>query len=372
MKLFYVVNEANFFVSHRLSLGLRALREGHDVTVVTAPHTGEDQLPQHGFNHVSIPLSRSGFNLWQERKSYVALKRLYAEQKPDLVHHVTIKPVIYGSLAATESGVKAVVNAVPGMGFVFSREGPLSGLGRWSVNLLYRWAFKHPQMRVIFQNTEDMQAFLGHAIVSREQAVLIRGSGVDLDVFAGPRVENEQPVFLLAARMLKDKGVYEFAQAAARVLQRHQDWQFLVAGGEDLGNPSSLSDAELQRLETEYGVRWLGHVDDMPSLMKRADVVCLPTYYREGLPKCLLEASAAGCAMIASDIAGCREAVTPGVTGLLVPPKEVPPLARAMITLGEDADLRKRLGESARKKAQAIFGVDDVVEHTFRVYEEVT
>ena len=226
-------------------------------------------------------------------------------------------------------------------------------------------------MRVIFQNTEDMQAFLGHDIVDREQAVLIRGSGVDLEKFARPRTQNEQPVFLLAARMLKDKGVYEFAQAAERVLNQHEKWRFLVAGGEDLGNPSSLSDAELQALETNYGVQWLGHVDDMPELMSRADVVCSPTYYREGLPKCLLEASAAGCAMIASDIAGCREAVTPGVTGLLVPPRQVPPLARAMITLGEDEVLRQRLGEAARQKAQAIFGVDDVVEHTFRIYEEL-
>ena len=344
---------------------------GHEVVVVTASDTGEQALQAHGFRHVPVPMSRSGFIPWQELQTYRALKRLYLQERPDLVHHVTIKPVIYGSLAATDAGVGAVVNAVPGMGFVFSREGPLSGVARSGVNLLYRWAFRHPNMRVIFQNTEDMQAFLGHAIVQREQAVLIRGSGVKLDQFDAPRTDNPSPVFLMVARMLKDKGVYEYAQAAQRVLRQHEDWQFLLAGGEDPGNPSSLREAELAALQTKYGVHWLGHVDDVAALLLRSDVVCLPTYYREGLPKCLLEASAAGCAMIATDIAGCREVVTPGVTGLLVPPKQVAPLARAMLTLGEDTQLRRRLGDAALQKAQAIFGVEDVVEHTFRVYEEL-
>ncbi len=371
MKLFYVVNDASFFLSHRSPLGLAALQRGDEVVVVTAPDTGEKQLMEHGFHHVPVPMSRSGFVPWQELQTYRELKRLYQAEQPDLVHHVTIKPVIYGSLAATDAHVPAVVNAVPGMGFVFSREGPLSGIARGGVNFLYRWAFAHPNMRVIFQNTEDMQAFLGHNIVSRDQAVLIRGSGVELTKFAAERQANPAPVFLMIARMLKDKGVYEYAQAAQRVLAQRPDWRFLLAGGEDPGNPSSLREQELSGLQNRYGVQWLGHVDDVASLLLGTDVVCLPTYYREGLPKCLLEASAAGCAMIATDIAGCREVVTPGVTGLLVPPKEVPPLARAMLTLGDDPQLRQRLGEAARQKAQAVFGVDDVVEHTFRVYEEL-
>ena len=383
MKILYVVNDASFFLSHRLPIGLKALELGHDVAIVTAPNTGEQGLAQFGFRHIPIEMSRSGFNVWQEIMTFRRLTALFRREVPDLVHHVTIKPVIYGSFAAKTCSVRAVVNAVPGMGFVFSRRGMFAAVARTVINLLYRWAFSHPNMRVIFQNTEDMHAFLGHAIVRRDQAVLIRGSGVDLNQF-DPTPLNIEPqnkpasqddhaplVFLMVARMLKDKGVNEFARAAASVATVHPDWQFLLAGGEDPGNPTSLSKAQLQGLEAEYGIRWLGQVENIPALMASAHVICLPTYYREGLPKVLLEASAAGRAMIASDIAGCREVVTPGVTGLLVPPRAIRPLVKAMLTLGEDAQLRDRFGAAARKKAEAIFSVDDVVEHTFRVYAEL-
>ena len=370
MKLLFVVNEARFFLSHRLPLGLAALARGYEVVVVTAPDTGEQQLAQYGFRHLPVPLSRSGFELTQEYLCYRALKRVYREEAPDLVHHVTIKPVIYGSFAARTADVPAVVNAVPGMGFVFTRHGAWAAVLRAIVNLLYRMAFAHPNMRVIFQNTEDLRGFLGHAIVRKEQTVLIRGSGVDLAAFH-PCPEPPPPLtFVLVARMLWDKGVSEFAQAAARVLAEHPDWRFQLAGSADPGNPSSLSEDELKQLQQDYGVQWLGHCDDIPGLLQRCHVVCLPTY-REGLPKTLLEASAAARPMIASDIAGCREVVTDGVTGRLVPAREVEPLAAAMLELGRDPVLRSRYGRAARDKAEAVFSVDDVVDHTFRVYDEL-
>ncbi len=371
MKLLFVVNEAQFFLSHRLPLGLEALARGWEVVVVTAPDTGEMALTRHGFRHIPVPMSRSGFVLMQEHRCYRALKRIYREERPDLVHHVTIKPVIYGSFAARGAEVPAVVNAVPGMGFVFSRRGAVAAVLRALVNTLYRMAFDHPNMRVIFQNTEDLRGFLGHAIVRKDQTVLIRGSGVDLDAFH-PCAEPGPPLtFVLVARMLKDKGVYEFAKAAAKVRQQHPEWRFQLAGATDPGNPTSLSEHALRRLEQAYGVTWLGHCEAVPELLKDCHVVCLPTFYREGVPKTLLEASAAGRAMIASDIAGCREVVTDGVTGVLVPPREVDALAEAMLRLGEDAALRARCGRAARDKAEAVFSVVDVVDHTFRVYDEL-
>jgi glycosyltransferase involved in cell wall biosynthesis len=178
-------------------------------------------------------------------------------------------------------------------------------------------------------------------------------------------------VFVLVARMLREKGVQEFAAAAHRLKQTHPQWRFLLAGDADPGNPSSLSRQALRDLESEQGVEWLGYVRDIPALLSTCDVMVLPTYYREGLPKTLLEASAAGLPMIASDIAGCREVVTDEVNGLLVPPRQVAPLAAAMLRMGEDPDLRERCGRAARRKAEAVFSVDDVVDHTFRVYEEL-
>ncbi len=371
MKVLFVVNEARFFLSHRLPLGLEAKARGWEVVVVTAPMTGEEELRQYGFYHRTVPLSRSGFVPTQEIASYRALKQIYRSEKPDLVHHVTIKPVIYGSFAARTARVPAVVNAVPGMGFVFTRRGAKAAVLRSLVNMLYRLAFSHDNMRVIFQNSEDLRGFLAHAIVKRPAAVLIRGSGVDLARFR-PEAQPSGPVtFLLVARMLRDKGVYEYAKAASRARETHADWRFLLAGGVDPGNPTSLGEAELKELEQRYGIEWLGHCDNISDLMARCHIVCLPTFYREGVPKTLLEAAAAGRAMIASDIAGCREVVTDGVTGLLVPPREVDALTDAMLRLGSDARLRERCGRAARDKAEAVFSVDDVVEHTFRVYDEL-
>lgn len=381
MKILYVVNEARFFLSHRLPLGLRALELGLEVVVVTAPDTGEAELGAYGFRHISVPLTRSGFAVLQEIAGYRALKQVYHEERPDLVHHVTIKPVIYGSFAARAANVGAVVNAVPGMGFAFSQRGMRAALLRSGVTLLYRLAFMGLPMRVIFQNTEDQQDFLQRGILRKEMTVLIRGSGVDLKAFdteqraerdrRAQKGEDQAPVFVLVARMLREKGVEEFAAAAHEIKQAHPQWRFLLAGDADPGNPSSLSQQALRQLETERGVEWLGHVRDVPALLSGCDVMVLPTYYREGLPKTLLEASAAGLPMIASDIAGCREVVTDDVNGLLVPPRQVAPLVEAMLRMGEEPGLRQRCGRAARRKAEAVFSVDDVVDHTFRVYEEL-
>lgn len=371
MKILFVVNEAKFFISHRLMIGLVALERGYDVAVVSAPNTGEEQLAQYGFRHISVPMSRSGLDIIEELRTYKALRKLYLQEQPDLVHHITIKPVIYGSFAARRSSVHAVVNAVPGMGFIFTRLGTLAAVRRACVNVLYRMAFAHPRMRVIFQNTEDLRGFIGHAIVTRENAVLIRGSGVDLSLFPS-RQEPPEPIkFVLAARMLRHKGVNEFASAAAIVRQKHPDWEFVLAGDVDVGNPASLTEAQLRDLESSYGVTWVGHCNDIPALLAESHIACLPTYYREGLPKSLLEASAAGLPMIASNIAGCREVVTDEVNGLIVEPRQIEPLAEAMLRLGEDKALREKFGRAAREKAHAVFSVDDVVDHTFRVYDEV-
>ncbi len=371
MKVLYVVNEAQFYLSHRLAIGQEAQRRGCDVVVVSAPKTGEERLADHGFRHIPVRMSRSGFNLLEEYGTYRALARVYESEQPDLVHHITIKPVLYGSIAARRRRVPAVVNAVPGTGFLFIRSGLRASMVRSVVNFLYRRAFEHPNLRVIFQNADDLREFISHKIVDRANAVLIRGSGVRLEDFEMTPSPPEPPVFVLLARMLKDKGVYEFAQAAAQIKETHPDWRFVLAGDLDPGNPSSLTDSEIVEIQRRFGVEWMGFVENVADLLKDVHVVCQPTY-SEGLPKTLLEASAAGRPMIASDIPGCREVVTEGVTGYLVPPRTIAPLVEACLKLGDDETLRNRMGDAARQKAEAVFSVDDVVDHTFRVYGEVT
>ena len=371
MKLVFVVNEANFFMSHRLPLALEALTRGDAVVVICGVHTGEDRLAEYGLAYATVPLSRSGVNPWTEIVSFRHLLRLYREIKPDLVHHVTIKPVLYGTLAARLCAVPGVVNAIPGMGFVFTRRGYWAKLRRAFVNTLYRLALSHKNMRVIFQNREDLRSFISNAIVKREETVLIRGAGVDLAQFEPTPEPAGAPIFVLVARMLRDKGVGEFVEAAQRLQGKYPDWNFWLVGDVDPGNPASLSIEQLQTWDNIGTVQWLGQRDDVSELLKASHVLCLPSYYREGLPKTLLEAAAASRAIIASRVAGCLEVVTDGVTGLVVEPRDVEDLTAAMARLGNDAPLRARLGRAARAKAEAVFSIEDVVEDTFVVYQQL-
>ena len=372
MKIVYVVNEASFFFSHRLRLAQEAKRRGADVTLVCGANTGEYEATRHDLKVITLPLSRSGVNPLTEFRTFVHLLRLYRRLQPDLVHHVTIKPVVYGSLAARLTRIAGVVNAVPGMGFVFTARGFMAMLRRFFISNLYRLALGHPNMRVIFQNREDLNLFVGSSIVRPEQSVMIRGSGVDLSEYDPvPEPSTESIVFVLIARMLRDKGIGEFVDAARKVKLNYPNWDFWLVGDIDPGNPGSLKIEDLLAWDRAGIVHWLGHREDVPEILQLSHVLVLPSYYREGLPKTLLEAGAAERPIIASRVAGCLEFVTDGVTGLIVAPRDVEDLAAAMVRLGNDASLRRRLAQAARSKVEAIFRVEDVVRDTFVVYQQL-
>lgn len=369
--LLFTVNEARFLVSHRWPLVQEALRRDMRVSVVCGVDSGEEELRDLGITVHTIALTRSDFKPLQELQTYRALCRLYRTLQPDIVHHVTIKPVIYGTRAAYASGVPAVVNAVPGMGFVFTRRGNFAAIRRAFVNQLYRSALRHPKMRVIFQNSEDMRGFLAHGIVQREDAVLIRGSGVDLTQYPVSEPPSGMVRFILVGRMLTHKGVREYVNAARIVKSEYPEWEFQLVGDVDPGNPTSLPREQLLRWQTEGVVAWLGYRKDVPALVRNANVVCLPSY-REGLPKSLLEASAAGRPMITTNVPGCREVVRDGVNGLLVPSRDPIALATAMRQLGQNEAARLRMGGAARERAEALYSIEDVVRHTFLVYEQLS
>ena len=369
-KLLFFVNEGAFFGSHRLPLAQEANRRGFEVVVVCGEGTGEAGLERLGIRTRTVRLSRSGFNPLREWRTFRELLAVYRAENPDIVHHVTIKPVIYGTRVARRIGVPAVVNAIPGLGFVFTQSGFLGALRRTAVNALYRFALVHPRMRLVFQNREDMLGFAHHGIGAAEKAYLIRGSGVDLAALQHSPEPPGSPRFVLVARMLKDKGVREFVEAARLLKVTEPDWTFELVGDVDPGNPASLVRAELERWRDEGIVRWSGYRSDVGRVLAESHVVCLPSY-REGLPKSLLEGAASGRAMIATDVPGCREVVRDGVTGLLVPPRDARALAEAMRRLGEDPGLRRRLGKAAREKAEILFSVEDVVRDTFLIYDEL-
>lgn len=363
-----VVNYAPYFVSHRLSIALAARDAGFDVHVAVPPAEPAmtTMRAQPGLAVHSVPLDRTATRLLGEWRSFRALRRLYRELTPDVVHHVTVKPVLYGSLARRTTGGGAVVNAVPGLGYVFLASGWRAAVRRWFVEALYRVALSGRDTVAIFQNPDDLEQFVADGLIRRERAVLIRGSGVDLQEFPCSEEPVGDPLVVLPARMLRDKGVLEFVAAARLVRATMPTVRFALVGGGDT-NRSAIPEEVLRSWQAEGVVEWWGHRTDMPEVLRLASLVCLPSY-REGVPKALLEAAATGRAIVATDVPGCREVVRQGENGLLVPPRDSAALAAALQALLRDPALRRRMGRAGRVRAEREFSTGRVIDETLAVY----
>jgi glycosyltransferase involved in cell wall biosynthesis len=369
MHVLFVVNVDWFFISHRLPLARALIASGARVSLAAADTGCGPALEAEGIAFHTLPMSRHGLDLLGELRTFAALLRLYGRLRPDLVHHVTIKPVLYGSIAARVRDVPAVVNAVSGLGSFLTADHGRSVVRR-TVDLLYRVALRNPASRTIFQNPEDRDEFLGRGFLAPEQVVLIRGSGVDCARFVPMRPPPGAPVVMLPARMLWDKGVQTFVDAARIVKARQPDARFVLVGDSDDASFMAVPRETLQQWQAEGVVEWWGHVDSMVDVLPQARVVVLPSR-REGLPKVLLEAAACGLPMVASDVPGCREVVHPGVTGRLVQFGDHEALADAILGLLEDPDACRAFGLAAREMAQTEFAEEIVVARTMKLYDEL-
>jgi glycosyltransferase involved in cell wall biosynthesis len=298
------------------------------------------------------------------------LFEIYSRERPDVVHHFTVKCVVYGGLVAKAIGVRGVVSAITGMGYVFSSPSLGARLLRPIVLALLR-AANLGSAKIIVQNTEDLDVLDEQRIASRARIRLIPSSGVNVSRFI-PRMmstgDNGTNV-LFVGRLLRDKGVLDFVRAATRLIAEGVDASFLAAGEIDPGNPGSISATEV-RMAISSGVQFLGHVDDMPALLSRARLVVLPSYYSEGVPRSLIEAAAAGLPIITTDMPGCRDVVVHGVNGLLVKPRDDRALADAIRKLLCDRALLDQMGAASREIALAKFDERDVIRKTLSVYEE--
>jgi glycosyltransferase involved in cell wall biosynthesis len=290
--------------------------------------------------------------------------------RPDVVHLVTIKPVLLGGLAARLAGVPAVVAAVSGLGFVFMARGAKAAVRRWLVGVLYSVALGHRNLKVIFQNADDLRSLAKVAHLPAAKVAMIRGSGVDLARYAHAPMPGGVPVVMLAARLLADKGVLEFVQAARLLRQRGCNTRFVLAGTVDTANPTSFTDAEVSAWVAEGVVEWWGQREDMPQVLAAAYLVVLPSY-REGLPKVLIEAAACGRAVVTTDVPGCRDAIDPGVTGVLVPVRNAEALADAMGALIENSVRCKAMGDAGRVLAEKAFDIRRVVAAHLHIYQEL-
>jgi glycosyltransferase involved in cell wall biosynthesis len=366
-RLVFVVNHAPFFVSHRLPIAIAAREAGYEVHVaVPLSEPAVTAIRAEGCFVHDLQLDRSATRVLGEWRSLRALRQLYRDLSPTIVHHVTVKPVLYGSLARRMTGGGAVVNAVPGLGYVFLARGVRARLRRFLVECLYRVALGGTQTRAVFQNPDDLEQFVARGLIRRDQVVLIRGSGVDLADFAFVEEPAGDPLVILPARMLRDKGVGEFVEAARLVRATLPRVRFALVGGCD-ANRSAIEERQLRAWNAEGVVEWWGQRDDMPDVLRQASIVCLPSF-REGLPKALIEAAASGRAIVTTDVPGCREVVTHRENGLLVPARDSAALAAAITTLVRDPALRRRMGRAGRVRAEREFSLESVVRQTLDVY----
>lgn len=363
-RLLIVVNDAAFFLSHRLPIALGARAAGYDVHVATPRDEASARIEAEGVSFHAIPLSRRGMSPAAELRTIAALTRAYRTIAPDIVHHVTAKPILYGGIAARLARVPAVVHAVSGLGYVFISESRRARGLRQAIRAAYRTATAHPRCAVIFQNDDDRAQF-GDAIRT-PHVFMIRGSGVDLERFRPTPLPDGVPLVVLPARMLWDKGVGELVEAARRVKAAGIQARFALVGGIDPGNPAAVRREQIDAWTAEGVVEWWGMRTNMPEVLSHASIVCLPSY-REGMPKALLEACAAGRPIVTTDVPGCRDVVGDGQHGVLVPARDASALASALCELLGDRARLEQMAVSAAVVAKA-YSVDEVLAQTLEVY----
>lgn len=367
--LLFVVTEDWYFCSHRLPLAQAARALGFDVVVVAREDKDGNRIRSEGFRLIPLDMRRGEIRPLGEFGSLFALWRIIRREHPEIVHNVAIKPVILGTLAARMAGVHGVVNALAGLGYVFTSHDRKAFFLRVVIRLAFGILFRSPSVRIIVQNSVD-KALIESFGVSAGRIALISGAGVDLSSFP-PKPEPCDPVVVaMVSRMLWDKGVRDLVEAARILMQHEHNVRIRLVGPMDASNPSSIPETNLKAWVAEGIVEWSGPTSDVASVWANAHIGVLPSY-REGLPKSLLEAAACGRPLIATDVPGCRDVVVHEETGLLVPPKNPRALAEAIVRLARDAPLRARLGNAARERVKAHFSVEQVVEQTLSLYRSI-
>lgn len=370
MKIVYIVNVDWFFISHRLPIALEALKRGHEVHIFTKDTGNMDYLKSLGLKVHPINLERGSINPFSSFKLLFDLKNKLKKIKPDVVHLVTIKPVLIGGLASILAKVPSIVYAISGLGFIFTNTMLKAKILRLGIIPLYRLALSAKNKTVIVQNLDDLRILRQYVSIPESQTVLIPGSGVDLQQFNVQPLPLRNKIVLMACRLLADKGVYEFYKSTQLLKEKYPEVRFVLVGGIDPDNPASLTEQELNEWVEKGDLEWWGHQSDMPEVLSQATIVVLPSY-REGMPKVLLEAQALGRPIVTTDVPGCREAIENGKTGFLTQVKDEHSLATAIEKLIINDELCLQFSHNARALAEQKFDIEQVVKTHINIYENL-
>ncbi len=369
-KLFIVVNVDWFFLSHRKDVALAAKEAGWDVTIVTADTGKLNDIEALGLKTINLPMSRSGMNIVQELKTLNWFRKLYKREKPDVVHHVGMKTILWGTLAAKFSRVHGVVNAISGLGGFFAEDN--KGILAKVMPMVLRFSHARKNLLCIFQNDDDWGLYVKHGIIKHEQGRFIKGSGVDLKQFCyTPEPKEGKIKIMLTARMIVEKGVFLLTEAAERLRNKYEDTvEFLLVGGLD-DHPGAITKEQIDAACDGKYIKWLGYRTDVKELLKECHIMAFPSYYMEGLPKSLIEANAIGRPIITSNSVGCKETVIDGYNGFLIYPKDIDALTEKLDILISDNELRYTMGKKSREYAERYFDIEEVIERHLNIYNEL-
>lgn len=369
-RLLFNVNIPRFFYTHRLPLAYAAQEAGYDVHVTTSDHDKEyvQKIIATGLPYHPLPLAQHGTNPLSEANALRATIALYRELKPDLIHHVSIKPVLYGGVAAQLTGIHNIVGAMSGLGRLFVAQDTKMRVLRQIAKPMLKLVLSPNGTRMIFQNPDDLDLFVQQGFIARDKTVLIKGSGVDINVFAPKPEPDGKPVILFAGRLMWQKGLGDFVEAA-KIL--HDKATFVVAGFAEATSPDTVSPDQLREWEQQGYITWLGKRDDMPEVFAQSHIVCLPSTYGEGVPKVLIEAASCQRPIVTTDTPGCREITHHEKNGLLVPPSDISALVDALERLIINPDERQRMGDYGRDLVAREFSLEYVLNATLALYEQL-
>jgi glycosyltransferase involved in cell wall biosynthesis len=370
-KVLFLASEDRFFWGHPLPVARAALRNGYEVVVATVSHSYSQQIHDEGFRQIPLRFKRNSSSPLDELMALRQLRKIYSEEQPDIVHHLSLKSVLYGSIAARVGREIRAINAVTGLGYLAassSWKARILGPVIWSV---CRFFLTSPNQRVLVENFEDGEFVAEKLKVSRERIIVTRGAGVDVNIFQPSPEPTGIPVVLFASRMLWIKGVAEFCEAARLLHARGIKARFVLAGDTDSANPASIPRQKLLDWQASGDVEWWGNRADMPQVYQAVNLVCLPSHGGEGIPKVLMEAAACGRALVTTNVPGCRDVVQDGLNGIVVPRRSPEGLAGAIEQLLADSRMRMQMGKQSRELAVRDFSQEAVVRHVLALYDEL-
>lgn len=368
-KLLMVVNEDWFFLSHRKEIAVKAKEVGWDVTIIAHDSGKSRKIKDLGLKFINLPIDSTGMNPIHELKTLRFLCKLYSDNRDAIIHHVGLKNILWGSLAAKKEKVRGVVNAVSGLGSLFANEKSL--LNRILIKIL-KFGHKQKNIRVIFQNHEDEKLFDERHVIGYNQKKFIKGSGVDLNDFEYVPMPTTEPIKVIyTGRMIEEKGVLILTEAARKLKSEFEGKvEFILVGGL-YPNPKALSEADIKEQCDGSYIQWLGYRTDIKELLATSSIVAFPSYYREGLPKSLIEANAIGRPIITTSSIGCKDTVEDGVNGFLIPIKDSDALASKLRVLIENPNKRNEMSKAARAIAERDFSLTDVINKHLNIYNEL-